>query len=370
MVENLSQYAALDKLLQRMNYEALRAEQAALREKGIHRGIGLASFIEMTSPASGVYGEGGAPIAAQDACTVRLLAGGTFSCAASVTDTGQGTSMMVGQIAASELGVPLDRVRVMLGDTDVMPYGGGNWGSRGTGIAGEAVLLASRALRDNILEYAALLLQSTADALDIRGEHVCNRADGAPRITLGELAQLAYFRSDRLPPGFTPELMVTRSYAQRSYGSIFTNGIHASYVEVDPAIGTVKLLKHWVVEDCGTVINPMLVDEQIRGGVVQGLGAALYEECLYTPEGQLGNASLADYLVPMAGEMPDIDVGHVETPTLTSQLGAKGAGEAGDAGASGAVLNAVNDALSPFDAVVSEIPLTPERVLRALRKVS
>lgn len=369
MVEHLSQHAALDKILARMNYADLRAEQAASRAKGVHRGIGLASFIEMTSPGSAVYGEGGAPIAAQDACTMRLMAGGTVSCAVSVTDTGQGTSAMVGQIAASELGVPIDRMRVMLGDTDVMPYGGGNWGSRGTGIAGEAVLLASRALRDNILEYAALLLQSGADALEIRNGEVCNRSDGAARISLGELAQLAYFKSGRLPPGFTPELTVTRSYAQRSYGSIVTNGIHASYVEVDPAIGHVRLLKHWVVEDCGTIVNPMLVDEQIRGGVVQGLGAALYEECLYTPEGQLGNASLADYLVPMAGEMPDIDVGHIETPTKTSQLGAKGAGEAGVAGASAAVLNAVNDALSPFDAVVSEIPLTPERVLRALGRV-
>ncbi len=369
VVERLSQHTALDKVLDRMNYTALRREQAALRAKGIHRGIGLASFVEMTNPASGVYGESGAPIASQDACMMRLNAGGTVSCAVSLTDTGQGTTMMVGQIAASELGVPIERMRVMLGDTDTMPYGGGNWGSRGTGIGGEAVLLASRALRDNILEYAALLLQSSSDALEIRDGNVCNRADGAACISLGELAQLAYLKSGRLPPGFTPELMVTRSHAQRAYGSIFTNGIHASYVEVDPAIGAVRLLKHWVVEDCGTVINPMLVDEQIRGGVVQGLGAALYEECLYTPEGQLGNASLAEYLVPMACEMPDIDVCHVETPTKTSNLGAKGAGEAGVAGASAAVLNAVNDALSSFGAVVSEIPLTPERVLRALGKV-
>jgi len=369
MVENLSQAAALDKLLRRMDYNALRAEQTLLRAKGIHRGIGLASFIEMTTPSSGVYGEGGAPIAAQDACSMRLNAGGSVSCAVSVTDTGQGTSMMVGQIAASVLGVPLERVRVMLGDTDTMPYGGGNWGSRGTGVAGEAVLLASRALRDNILAYAATLLQSSADALEIRNGEVCNRSDGAARISLAELAQLAYFRPGRLPPGFTPELMVTRSYAQRDYGSLFTNGVHASYVEVDPVTGEVKLLRHWVVEDCGTIINPMLVDEQIRGGAVQGLGAALYEECIYTPEGQLGNASLADYLVPMAGEMPDIDVGHIETPTKASNLGAKGAGEAGVAGASGAVLNAVNDALAPFGAELSEIPLTPERILRALGKV-
>jgi CO/xanthine dehydrogenase Mo-binding subunit len=369
IVEKLSQQAALETILQRMNYDALRAEQTALRAQGIYRGIGLASFIEMTNPSSGVYGDAGAPIAAQDACSIRLNAGGSVTCAVGVTDTGQGSSMMISQVAASELGVAIEEVRVLLGDTDTTPYGGGTWGSRATGIAGEAVLLASRALRQNILEFAALLLQSNADALDIRDGQVCVRADGEARISLRELAELAYFKSGRLPKGCQPELMVTRSFAQRDYASIFTNGIQASHVEVDPVLGQVKLLKHWVVEDCGTVINPLLVDEQIRGGVVQGIGAALYEECLYSPQGQLVNASLADYLVPMAAEMPDIDIGHVETPTKSSTLGAKGAGEAGVAGASGAVLNAVNDALAPFDAVLSEIPLTPERILLALGKV-
>jgi len=369
VIEQLSQQAALEKLVSVINYDALREEQRQLRAKGIFRGIGLASFIEMTAPSAAVYGAGGAPIASQDACMVRLNAGGTLSCSVGITDTGQGAAMMVAQVAAGEFGIPIERVRVMLGDTDTMPYGGGNWGSRGTGIAGEAVLLASRALRDNVLDFAARLLQCDPATLSLRGGEVCNRSDDAPRMSLEDLARLAYFLPDRLPPHFTPELMVTRSYAQRSYGGLCTNGIQASHVEVDPVRGTIKLLRHWVVEDCGTIINPMLVDEQIRGGVVQGIGAALYEECLYTPEGQLGNCSLAEYLVPMAGEMPDIDVHHVETPTRTSQLGAKGAGEAGVAGASGAVLNAVNDALAPLGAFLTEIPLTPERILRALGKV-
>jgi aerobic carbon-monoxide dehydrogenase large subunit len=133
--------------------------------------------------------------------------------------------------------------------------------------------------------------------------------------------------------------------------------------------GFVKLLKHWCVEDCGTIINPMLVDEQIRGGIVQGIGGALYEECLYSAEGQLLNGSMADYLVPMAAEMPDIVIGHVVTPTRTSELGAKGAGEAGTAGAPGAVMNAINDALRPCGARVTVQPATPERVLHALGKV-
>jgi len=167
---------------------------------------------------------------------------------------------------------------------------------------------------------------------------------------------------------FQAELTVTRHYTPRQYGFTFTNGIQASLVEVDADTGFVKLLKHWCVEDSGTIINPMLVDEQLRGGVVQGIGAALFEECLYSPEGQLLNGSMADYLVPMSGEMPDIVCAHVETPTMQSQLGAKGVGEAGTAGAPGAVMNAINDALSPLNARVTAMPFTPERILRALGK--
>ncbi|MFZ9322651.1 MAG: molybdopterin cofactor-binding domain-containing protein, partial [Hylemonella sp.] len=180
---------------------------------------------------------------------------------------------------------------------------------------------------------------------------------------------VAYFRPDTLPMDFQSELTVTRHFTPREYGFTFTNGIQASYVEVDPETGFIKLLKHWCVEDCGTVINPMLVDEQLRGGVVQGLGGALFEECLYNEEGQMLNGSMADYLVPMAFEMPDIVIAHVCTPTKTSELGAKGAGEAGTAGAPGAVMNAVNDALQSLGGNVVEQPMTPERVLAALGKL-
>ena len=147
--------------------------------------------------------------------------------------------------------------------------------------------------------------------------------------------------------------MATRHFVPREYPFAFTNGVQASWLEVDTDTGFVKLLRHWVVEDCGTIINPQLVDEQIRGGVVQGLGAALFEKCVYDERGQLTNANMADYLVPMAGEMPDIDVGHVVSPTSETELGAKGAGEAGTAGAAAAVANAVIDALRPFGAALA-----------------
>ena len=173
----------------------------------------------------------------------------------------------------------------------------------------------------------------------------------------------------RPPADFTPELMVTRHFAQRDFPFIFTNGVQASYVEIDTDTGFVKLLKHWAVEDCGRVLNPMLVDEQMRGAIVQGIGGALLEECLYDDAGLMINANMADYLVPMAAEMPDIEVAHVQTPTASSKLGAKGAGEAGTAGAPAAVMNAINDALAPFDTHVFSQPITPQKVLRALGKV-
>src|SRR5581483_10975005 len=189
------------------------------------------------------------------------------------------------------------------------------------------------------------------------------------KLPLSEVGRVGYFRPDTLPMDFQSELTVTRHYTPRQYGFTFTNGIQASYVELDPDTGMVKLLKHWCVEDAGTIINPLLVDEQIRGGVVQGIGAALFEECVYGPDGQLLNGNMADYLVPMAGEMPDIFCFHLETPTKQSQLGAKGVGEAGTAGAPGAVMNAINDALAPLGARVTAMPFTPERILSALKKV-
>jgi carbon-monoxide dehydrogenase large subunit len=262
-------------------------------------------------------------------------------------------------------------VRVVLGDTDNTPYGGGTWASRAAGIGGEAAWQAGKALRANVLVIAGSILQAKPETLDIRGGVVVDADTGAERLALDELARIAYFRPDTLPVGIQAELVATRHYVPRTWPFAFTNGIQASYVEVDIRTGEVRLLKHWCIEDCGTVINPQLVDEQIRGGVVQGIGAALFEHCFYDARGQLLNGNMADYLVPMAAEMPDIEVGHVVTPTADSELGAKGAGEAGTAGAPGAVMNAINDALRPLGATpLTEMPFTPERVQRALGRLS
>ncbi len=367
--EKLSHHQCLDQLMTLMDYKGLRQEQATLRAKGIYRGIGLAAMIEVTNPSPAFYGVGGARISAQDGATIRLDPAGMVNVLVSVTEQGQGTEAVFTQIAATAVGVKVENVRVITGDTAITPYGGGTWASRGAGIGGEAVLQAGKVLRKHILDVAAAILKVEAATLDLVNGVVVDKLSGQEQMPLSEVGRVAYFRPDTLPMNFQSELTVTRHYTPREYGFTFTNGIQASYVEVDTETGFVKLLKHWCVEDCGTIINPMLVDEQIRGGIVQGIGGAMFEECMYSEDGQLLNGSMADYLVPMAGEMPDMVIGHVQTPTKTSELGAKGAGEAGTAGAPGAVMNAINDALAPLNANVSVQPFTPQRVLAALGKI-
>jgi CO/xanthine dehydrogenase Mo-binding subunit len=368
--ELLSHHEALAHLDSMMNYAGLRAEQKRLREKGVYRGIGFASFIEVTNPSAAFYGVGGARITSMDGATVKLDAQGAIIVHTGVTEQGQGAEAVVAQCVASSFGVPIEKVRVVTGDTDNTPYGGGTWASRAAGIGGEAAWQAGKALRANVVAVAAAMLQAKPDDLDIRNGIVVDKDKGTERLPLEELARVAYFRPDTLPPGFQAELMVTRHYVPRAWPFAFTNGIQASYLEVDVDTGFVKLLKHWCVEDCGTIINPQLVDEQIRGGVVQGIGGALFEHCLYDERGQLLNGNMADYLVPMAAEMPDIECGHVVSPTADSELGAKGAGEAGTAGAPGSVMNAINDALRPLGAQpLTDMPFTPDKILRALGKV-
>jgi carbon-monoxide dehydrogenase large subunit len=367
--EKLSHHQCLDQLMTLMDYKGLRQEQETLRAQGIYRGIGLAAMIEVTNPSPAFYGVGGARISAQDGATIRLDPAGMVNVLVSVTEQGQGTEAVFSQIAATAVGVKVENVRVITGDTAITPYGGGTWASRGAGIGGEAVLQAGKVLRQHILDVAAAILKVEAESLNLVNGMVLDKLSGQAQMPLSEVGRVAYFRPDTLPMNFQSELTVTRHYTPREYGFTFTNGIQASYVEVDTETGFVKLLKHWCVEDCGTIINPMLVDEQIRGGIVQGIGGAMFEECIYSDDGQLLNGSMADYLVPMASEMPDMLIGHVQTPTKTSELGAKGAGEAGTAGAPGAVMNAINDALAPLNANVSVQPFTPQRVLAALGKI-
>jgi carbon-monoxide dehydrogenase large subunit len=362
----VSFHECLDKIVGLMNYEALRKEQRELRQRGIYRGIGIATFCEQTAYGPPYYGPSGAPISTQDGCTIRLEPSGSVRCVTSLTDQGQGTLTGLAQIVADTLGVGVEDVGIVAGDSTISPYGGGAWASRGTAIGGEAALKAATMLKQNILLLASTITQSQPDALDIVEGQVINRASGQSVISLAEVGKIGYFRQDTLPPDYDVQLSVSASFVANDKMYYMANGIQASYVEVDRDTGFIKMLGQWAVDDCGRVINPLLVDEQVRGGIVQGIGAVLYEECIYSPDGNLLNGTMADYLLPMADEMPDIIVGHVETPEKSTKLGAKGIGEAGLIGAMGSVWVAVNDALKPLGAKILHQPFTPERVLDAI----
>lgn len=365
-LHDLSHQACLKKLAEIVDLDALIADRDSARANGVQRGIGYASFIKGTNPGALIYGPAKVPVSAQDGCTVRFEPAGGVTCLIGVTEQGQGTETMAAQVVASAIGVEFENVRVITGDTDAMPYGGGTYGSRGAGIGGEAAWRAAIALRAQILELAGVLLQADPLSLDIRNGIAVDAKTGTERITLSELGAIAFLRSYEMPDDYHPTLVATERFRVRDY--IFTNAAHAAYVEVDTDTGFLRVLKYWLVEDCGRVINPQLVAEQQRGSVVQGLGDALYEHCIYDDAGQLLNATMADYLVPMSAEMPDIVVDHVVTPTSKTALGAKGAGESGTAGAPQTILSAVNDAIRPLGGAVSAVPVTPEDVLRALGK--
>jgi carbon-monoxide dehydrogenase large subunit len=342
---DLSHDACLDRLLELMDYQNLREMQKKARAEGRQLGIGFATFVEQNAPGPAVYGAAGVKISAQEGCTLRLEPSGTVTCITSIPDQGQGVETALAQLVAETLGIAFEDVRIVGGDTAMTAVGGGTFASRGLTIAGEAVLTAARAMAERIVRVREVMQ--------------------LPNAPLEEIAALMNYKQHTLPPGLDAGPAVTTHVTMRA-PFLLANGIQASLVEVDAQTGFVKLLKHWVVEDCGQVVNPLLADEQIRGGVVQGIGAALYEECLYDEASQLLNGSMADYLVPMAGEMPDIVVAHVETPVPGTALGAKGIGEAGTIGAAAAVGNAINDALAPLGAEVLQQPYTPQRILRAL----
>ena len=364
-IDQLSLVDCLDKLLLEMAYDALRAEQRGREKSSLVRGIGVTSFVELTAPGAGFYAPSGIPITPSDECRVRLEADGSIFIETGATDQGQGTVSTVQQIVADTLSVNQADVRISAGDS-AGAVGGGAWASRGLVVAGEAAALAADELRSNILEIGAALLQRNARDLSIRDGAVIAQ-DGAT-ISVAELAHAVWYNPNELPLGCTEKIAVSRRFALHERAHIVANGVQASLVEVDIETGSVRVLKHWVVEDCGRVINHAFVDGQIVGAVAQGIGAALMENCHYDASGQCLSGSLLDYAIPRGDDTPVIEVHHIETPVSGTRLGVKGVGEAGTIGAPAAVWCAVNDALSSIGAVVTTQPMTPEIIAMAVKK--
>jgi carbon-monoxide dehydrogenase large subunit len=365
-LDNLSFDACLDRLAAVMDYPKLRREQAELRKQGIYRGIGIATFVEPTAYGPVFYGPTGAPVSVQDGCTIRMEPTGLLRCITSITDQGQGTLHSLAQIIADTVGVGIGDVEMMGGDSAISTYGGGAWASRGIAIGGEAALKAARDLVRNILTVAGAITQTSPDDLRIERGQIVNNRTNTPVITLAEVGKIGYFRQDTLPPDLDVQFSVTRSHVANTASYYMGHGVHGSYLELDPDTGFITLLNHWAITDCGRVINPLIVDDQVRGAIVQGIGSVLFEECIYNELGSLVNGTLADYLAPMAFEMPDIYVEQIETPERSTMLGAKGVGELGLTGAMGVLWTAVNDALRPLGARIADQPFTPERVLQAI----
>ena len=361
----LSLHACLDRLEALMDYPALRAAQAAARSTGRIEGIGVATLIELTAPGAAIYGAQEIDVTAEDTATVAMLPSGAVRVQVGCTDQGQGTLTGVGQLVADRLGLPPADVAVTAGDS-AGPVGGGAWASRGLAIGGTAAWRAADAVAVRLLEIAATLLQEDAAKLRLAGGHVID-GSGAERLPVAEIAKIAHYRQHLLPPELSTDLTASRSFVLKTAPFYAANGIQACHLAIDPETGAIDLLNHWVVEDCGRAVNPALVDGQIIGGVVQGLGAVLMERCVYDGDGNLLTGSLMDYALPRADWIPPIHIDHIESPQPGSETGVKGAGEAGIIGAIAAVWCAVNDALRPLGKQATVQPFTPERMLGVLR---
>jgi carbon-monoxide dehydrogenase large subunit len=323
--------------------------------------------VELTGIGSATTVSPGMPVpTGTEAATVRVDPSGTVTAVFGIASHGQGLETTLAQVVADEVGVPLASVRVVHGDTALSPYGTGTYASRSTVLAGGAGILAGRDVREKLLRIAAHLLEADPADLIVQDGRVAVRGLPDRHVTMRDVAKAAYGGVRHLPRGMEPGLEVTRFY-DPYYGTA-SNATHMAVVEVDRGTFQVRILRYLVTEDCGRIINPLVVDGQVHGGVAQGVGAALLEEMVYDGEGQLLTGTLMDYLVPTAGEVPAMEVHHVETPSPTALGGFRGMGEGGTIGAPAVIANAVSDALSDLGIEVNELPLSPERLFRLARR--
>jgi aerobic carbon-monoxide dehydrogenase large subunit len=364
--ESGSSAETLDHMERLLNLSELRREHSRLRQQGIYRGVGLAAIIEHTALGPKEVSRKGIDIVlGYETALIRLEADGQITVVVGTHCHGQGHETTFAQIAADEFGVPLAQVKVRFGDTAVAPYGLGTWASRSLVYAGGAVILACRDVKERLVRIAAHLLGRSVDEVIYADGAVAVRNSTSEQISVQELARVAYHQSTRLPDDMDPGLEVTRRYRAPDPGS-FSNSLHAAVVEVDIKTGAVSILRYVVIEDCGTLVNPLIVDGQIIGGVAQGIGQALLEHAAYDEDGQPTAVTLADYMVPLCSDLPRIEIHHLETPSPLSVGGFKGMGEGGAVNPPAAIANAITDALTPFGIAVNHTPITPEWIAMAV----
>jgi aerobic carbon-monoxide dehydrogenase large subunit len=369
LLESGDYLRSLEMLAEAIGWEAKVEESARPAADGRLRGVGVACAVEHSAYGPQALGSRNHELTlGYDTASLRVEPDGRVRLAVGLHSHGQGHETTMAQIAAQELGVAVDDVEVTYGDTAVVPYGNGTWASRSTVYCGGATVLAARDVRKKVLTLAADMLEASFDDLELTGGVISVR--GTPDRSLGfrEVARRASHEPHLLPEGVEPGLESTRRYSAPDPGS-FSSAIHAAQVEVDPETGAVEVLRYVVVEDCGTVINPTVVEGQVHGGVAQGIGGALSEHLAYDRSGQLVSASLMDYLLPTAAEIPPIEVHHLESPSPHTLGGWKGMGEGGAINAPATVVSAVNDALRRLGVVADRTPLDPNWIAGAIRHV-
>ncbi len=360
-----SYVASLEKAAEVVDLDSFRRRQAEARDDGRFLGIGFSVFSERTGYGTPAFAPRNMAVTpGYETVEMAMDPSGGVEVRIGASPHGQGLVTTLSQVVADELGLPLKSIRIVHGDTDRSPYGWGTFASRSMVISGGATKLAAERLRDAIAAVAGDILEAAPE--DIRLAEGRAMVRGTDRgVEISELARHAYHHTPKLAPDREPGLRANASYDP---GGTFSNACHVAIVEVDIETGGVRLDRFVVVEDAGLLINPVIVDGQIAGGVVQGIANALYEEVVYDEAGNILTTTLFDYLPPTASEIPPIEIHHLETITDASVTGAKGLGEGGTIGAPAAVINAVSDALRPFGVQVMEMPATPDRIRRMIRE--
>lgn len=349
---------SLKKALQLSGYDGLRRRQKSGWKQGKYYGVGVSTYVEICA----IGPSAATPAGGWESGTVRIEPTGKVTVLTGASPHGQGEETTFAQLIADQLGIDPDDVNVVHGDTMAVPYGIGTFGSRATAVGGTAAYLATQKLKAKMATLAAHLLGvKPADITIGRGQLT---AKGKKKsISFGELVMAAY-TARNIPPGFEPGMEATHFFEPSNF--TFPFGAHIASVEVDAETGEIKIDKYVAVDDCGNVLNPLLVDGQIQGGIAQGLGQALWEELIYNEDGQLVTGSLMDYALPKAHLLPDFTLERTVTPSPVNPMGVKGVGEAGTIASTPCMVNAVCDALSPLGVRHIEMPLKPERVWRAI----
>jgi carbon-monoxide dehydrogenase large subunit len=355
----------LEAAAQAGEYGKLRSQQRAARAEGRYFGIGLASYAELTGIGSRISAAPGMPInTGSETAKIRIDSTGAVTAAFGVASHGQGLETTLAQIIADDLGARFEEIRVIQGDSEAVPMSTGTYASRSAVLGGGAAKHASLILQEKIKKVASHLLEAATDDIEVSGG-VATVTGTDRAVTFKQIAKAVYSDMKTLPVEARQELEASFTYDP--INGTTACATHLVAVEVDPATCFVKIHKYVVAEDCGRIINPMIVDGQVHGGVAQGIGAALYEEMIYDEDGQLLSASLVDYVIPSAVEIPNIDVVHIESESAVAG-GFRGMGEGGTIGAPAAIANAISDALSVLDIDVSILPMTPERIFRLLEQ--